>query len=82
MVDKEMVLRDGFAHAATAGLEAYLNYGEREKIYQEKIMACAKKRECDLSEEEVRSYIHKQMDDIDALLRKSDSPVELRFQAS
>ncbi len=82
MVDKKMVLKDGYAHAARAGLEAYLKDAELVKIYKEKIMAHAEECKCALTEEEVLSYIHQQMNDIDMLQEKNESPVELRFQAS
>ncbi len=79
MVDKKMVLSDGYAHAARAGLESYLKDAELVKVYKEKIMAHAEECKCPLTEEEVLAYIHEQMEDIDELQEKNDSPVDLRF---
>lgn len=81
MVDKKMVLSDGYEHAARATLESYLKDEELIKVYKEKIMAHANECKCALTEEEVLDYIHEQMKDIDELQEKNDSPVHLRFQS-
>lgn len=81
MVDKKMVLNDGYAHAVTAGLKSYLKDDELVKIYKEKIMAHASECKCGLTEEEVASFIGQQMHDVYMMQTKNDSPVALRFQS-